>query len=73
MMRGWKRLLAKEVLAQLHSGKAFRGVVWERNGDFLVLRAATLYDPEVPDDPQPLDGEVMIHRAEVEYYQLIGG
>lgn len=70
-MRGWKRLLSEDILVQLHSGKAFRGVLWDRSGDFLVLRGAELFEPGL--DPVPVDGEVVIHRAEVEYFQIPKG
>lgn len=60
----------RRVLVQLHSGRAFTGVQWRRRGRLLVLRGAELLEPN--NQPQPMDGEVVLDRGDVEYVQVAG-
>lgn len=45
-----------------------RGVLWEVTPNHLILRQAELVGAG---DPDPIDGEVLIERDEVEFIQII--
>lgn len=65
---GARRLaLRHKVLVNMHSGKAFQGVLWARRGRLLVLKSAELLEPNA--EPVALDGDVIVDRAEVEFLQ----
>lgn len=61
--------LARKVIVNLKEGRAFSGVLWERRADFLVLRNAELRNPGAA--PQPVDGEVLVFRADVSFIQVL--
>jgi hypothetical protein len=46
-----------------------RGVLWQSRGPWLVLRDAALLRPRA--DALPMDGEVLIHRANVAFIQVL--
>jgi hypothetical protein len=48
---------------------AFRCVVWSSRGAWLVLRQVALV--KATGAPTPLDGEVVIHRSNVAFIQVI--
>lgn len=60
----------RRVLVQAKSGRAYTGVLWQRRRDLLVLKAVELLEPG--NQPQTMDGEVVIDRAEVEFVQVAG-
>lgn len=67
----WRRTaLRKRVVVNL-ADKAFAGVLWAKRGPLLVLRDATLMQHGAADTP--LDGEVVVERARVEFIQVAGG
>ncbi|MBT2477638.1 hypothetical protein [Streptomyces sp. ISL-94] len=67
----WRRTaLRKRVVVNL-SDKAFAGVLWAKRGPLLVLRDAVLMQHGAADTP--MDGEVVIERARVEFIQVAGG
>lgn len=67
----WRRTaLRKRVVVNL-ADKAFAGVLWAKRGPLLVLRDAVLMQHGAADTP--LDGEVVIERARVEFIQVAGG
>lgn len=72
----WDRLAANRlgarsrVLVQMHSGRAFTGIQWRRRGRLLVLRNVEMLEPN--NQPQHLDGEVVLDRGEIEYVQVAG-
>lgn len=67
----WRRTaLRKRVIVNLDE-KAFSGVLWAKRGPLLVLRDAVLMQHGAADTP--LDGEVVIERARVEFIQVAGG
>ena len=69
-MRSYKSIaLAKTVLVNLTTGRAFRGVLFEVRGDLLVLRNAELIED---DRVVPVEGSVVIERARVEFIQVLG-
>lgn len=66
----YKRLVVhRRVIVNLTTGTAFSGILWDQKGDLLVLRRAELLEAGV--SPTPVDGEVLIERARVEYVQAI--
>lgn len=67
----WRRTaLRKRVVVNL-ADKAFSGVLWAKRGPLLVLRDAVLMQHGAADTP--MDGEVVIERARVEFIQVAGG
>lgn len=57
------------VIVNLKSGKAFRGVLWQRTGGFLVLKAAELLRPR--EAPVAIDGDTLVPFADVEFMQVV--
>lgn len=57
------------VIANLKSGRAFRGVLWEQTGGFLVLKRAELLKERQA--PSPVDGEVLVPLVDVEFMQVV--
>lgn len=57
----------KRVVVNL-ADTAFDGILWVQRGPLLVLRDAKLLQPGA--EPVPLDGEVLIERARVEFIQV---
>jgi hypothetical protein len=70
MFNGWRKLTKKSVVVNLRSGKAFHGVLFDTQGDLLILKQAMLYDPEAH-DPVSVDGDVVVERLEVEFIQVL--
>lgn len=67
----WRRtVLRRRVVVNL-ADKAFEGVLWAKRGPLLVLKDATLMQHGAADTP--LDGEVVVERARVEFIQVTGG
>lgn len=67
----WRRTaLRKRVVVNL-ADKAFAGVLWAKRGPLLVLRDVVLMQHGAADTP--LDGEVVVERARVEFIQVAGG
>lgn len=48
---------------------AFRGVLWQSRGAWLVLRDVTMIKASVA--PTPVDGDVIIHRDNVAFIQVL--
>lgn len=59
--------MSNEVIVTLKSGDSFSGVMYERDALCLVLRNAVDLQPQAP---VPVDGELLVHWAEVAYVQL---
>lgn len=61
-------LMRREVIVNLKTAKAFRGVLWSARGRYVVLRNATIIEngqqAEVP-------GEVVIERSNVDFIQAV--
>lgn len=49
--------------------KAFRGVLWSETRDYLILRNASL----IAGEETPIDGELLIERANIDFIQIVGG
>ena len=62
----------KRVIVNLKGTEApaFRGVLWQRRGGYLVLRDAQMLMPRI--EAVTMDGEVLIPVANIEFLQVIG-
>jgi hypothetical protein len=70
-MFAWRRTaIRKRVVVNL-ADKAFSGILWAKRGPLLVLRDVELL--EAGRAPQPVDGEVVIERARIEFTQVLAG
>ena len=49
---------------------AFRGVLWQRRGGYLVLRDAQMLRPRM--EAVTMDGEVLVPITNIEFLQVIG-
>jgi len=56
------------VMVTLKSGAAFHGVLWEQDKQALVLRDAEAISAQGR-APVPVDGELLIYVADVDYIQ----
>jgi hypothetical protein len=65
----WRRTAVRRRVVVNLADKAFSGVLWARRGPLLVLRDVQLL--EVARPPQPIDGEIVIERARVEFVQVL--
>ena len=71
MNRAWKMLLGRRAVFNLQDGSAVDGVLWDSNKDFVVIKDAILHEKDI--DPIPMDGEIVIERTKVMFYQFVGG
>ncbi len=55
-------------IVNLKSNKAFRGVIWQRKGGYLVLRNAELL--KAKGETVEIVGEVAIPERDIEFIQL---
>jgi hypothetical protein len=55
--------------------EAIEGVLWSSRGPWLTLRDAASLKQLRPDHPEtvrsPMDGEVIVHRSNVAYLQVL--
>ena len=59
----------RTVIVNTKTDRAFRGVLWRKRWGYLVLRKAELL--KAKDEAVPMDGEVMIEAANVDFIQVI--
>ncbi len=59
--------VTRQVIVNLKTGTAFRGVAWERKGEYLVLRKAEIVGKA---KAVPVDGEVAIPIVDIEFVQV---
>ena len=57
------------VVVNTKTERAFRGVLWRARGRYLVLRNAEMLGPQR--ESTPVDGEVVIERANIDFVQVI--
>lgn len=62
-----RRRIRDRVIVTLKSGAAFNGVLHEVDRRTFVLRNAKALSGS--DDAVPVDGELLVHRADVDYLQ----
>lgn len=60
----------RTVIVNTKTERAFRGVLWRRRRGYLVLRNAELLKPR--GETAPLDGEVVIPAANIDFIQVVG-
>lgn len=69
-MFAWRRLAVhRRVVVTTKTGKSFAGVLFSKRGPLLVLKEATLFNPGSP--PAPVDGDVLLERANVDFVQVL--
>lgn len=68
-MFAWRRTAVRKRVVVNLADKAFSGILWAKRGPLLVLRDVELL--EAGRAPQPVDGEVVIERAKVEFTQVL--
>ena len=49
---------------------AYKAVLWSSRGSWLTFRNCSLLVKDRP--PTPMDGELVIHRSNVAYLQVVG-
>jgi small nuclear ribonucleoprotein (snRNP)-like protein len=59
----------RRILVNTKTDRAFRGVLWRRRRGYLVLRNAEMV--RAKNEVVPLDGEVMIEAANVDFIQVL--
>lgn len=59
----------RRVIVNTKTQLAFRGVLWARRADYLVLRNAELIQPG--GQTTDIDGEIVIERANVDFLQVM--
>ena len=59
----------KRVIVNTKTGNAFRGLLWAKKADYLVLRQAEMLGEGAT--RAPMDGEVVIERANVDFMQVL--
>ncbi|MZF56936.1 hypothetical protein GTX53_24410 [Streptomyces sp. SID5594] len=65
----WRRTAVRRRVVVNLADKAFSAVLWAKRGPLLVLRDVELL--EAGRQPQPVDGEVVVERARVEFIQVL--
>lgn len=67
----WRRTAVRKRVVVNLADRAFSGVLWAKRGPLLVLRDVVLMQHGAADTP--MDGEVIVERARVEFIQVAGG
>jgi len=65
-----RTLVRKKVVVNLHSDRAFVGILWAKRGPLLILRNAVMHEPGA--EPSVVDGQIVIERDQVEFIQITG-
>lgn len=69
MAKSYGRLaMSKRIMVNLLSGSAIDGVLWDDRGPLVVLKDAHLHSEG---GTAPLDGEVVIDRARIDFVQVV--
>lgn len=63
----FRQRLRKSVIVTLKDGTAFAGVLWAVDPEIVVLRNTVSLGDE---KRVPVDGEVLLERGEIAFYQL---
>jgi hypothetical protein len=63
--------VCKRIIVNLRGADspAFRGVLWQRRGGYLVLRDAQMLRPRMGD--VTMDGEVLVPTTNIEFIQVL--
>lgn len=71
-MRAYTKLVVhRRVVVNLLSGRAISGVVVAKSGPLLAVKDARVYEPGSSSGPVPVDGEVVVDLAKVDFIQTL--
>lgn len=71
-MRAYSRVvLHRRILVNLDDGTTLEGVLWDEQGELLVLRGALLHD-QANGEPVPMDGDILVERRRIRFSQAVG-
>ena len=59
----------KAVILNTKTGRAFRGVLWQKRRDYLVLKDAELLQGK--GETTRIDGELIVDRQNVDFMQVL--
>lgn len=59
----------KRVIVNTKTDKSFRGILWKQRPGYLLLKNAELL--EGSGKSVPIDGEVLVYRADVDFVQVL--
>lgn len=62
-------LVHRRVVVNLRNGKALEGILVDRRGDLLVLKASRLHEPGAA--PVAVDGDVVVERRNIDFVQAL--
>lgn len=72
-MRLWQWLIgypiAQRVIVHTKTNQSLRGILWHRNAECLILKQTELLSGA--SKVIPMDGELVIDRNNVDYYQVL--
>ena len=58
----------RQVIVNTKTGRAFRGVLWRRKREYLVLRQAVML---VGNEARMVDGEALVPAGNVDFVQVL--
>lgn len=61
--------ILQRVIVNTRTGLAFRGVLWDRKGEYLVLRNTEML--KAKGEITEIDGEVVISQSNVDFMQVL--
>jgi hypothetical protein len=61
----------RKVIVNTKDDRALRGLLWERNHEYLLLKSAELLEGDAR--PIPMDGDVIIYKSDVSWLQVLVG
>jgi len=59
----------RNVVVNTKTDRAFRGVLWDRQGDYLVLRNTEMLRGR--GEVTPMDGDVVIDKDNIDFIQVV--
>lgn len=62
--------ILRQMIVNTKTDRAFRGVLWRKRRGYLVLRSAEMLRGK--GEVVPMDGEVVIPAANVDFIQVVG-
>lgn len=69
-MRAFRRLvISRAVVVNLISGRAISGALVDQQGPLLVIKNATVLEPNA--EPLKVDGDVVVERSQVDFIQAL--
>lgn len=61
----------QKVVVNTKDGQALQGILWQRDRQYLVLKSTLLVSGH--EKPIPIDGDVIVERANVSFIQVLYG